>query len=421
MIRNLRRWWQIRTGRVETPFDGETPFWVVSLGFHLLAIVLLGWIMMPAKETPSVSLTVEEVVEVVEEEEELPPELQFDELISDQLGADGDSGFATAAAQAPVIDIANEDPIDLEMELRDVGELVTDNDFLEASAESFSTMAVKGSVGESVSAAEGAIDRMTKELLQSMEERQTVVVWLFDQSASLMRQRDQILKRFDRIYTELGIIQDNQDDRFQSTTGGRLLTQIYAFGSEINPLLRQPTDDLNAIKNAVRNIERDASGIENVMQAVIEAADQHDRYRKIDRKTGEPSSNVSIIVVSDEAGDDIVNLDKAIQICTKNQMPVYVIGVPAPFGRSETLVKWVDPDPKFDQTPQWAEVKQGPESVVPERLRLDFTGTFEDLNMIDSGFGPFHLTRLAYETGGIYFAVHPNRNTKRRVRRWETE
>jgi hypothetical protein len=41
--------------------------------------------------------------------------------------------------------------------------------------------------------------------------------------------------------------------------------------------------------------------------------------------------------------------------------------------------------------------------------------------MIDSGFGPFHLTRLSYETGGIYFAVHPNRNTKRRVKKWETK
>jgi hypothetical protein len=52
---------------------------------------------------------------------------------------------------------------------------------------------------------------------------------------------------------------------------------------------------------------------------------------------------------------------------------------------------------------------------------LDFTGTFGDLDMIDSGFGPFHLTRLCYETGGIYFAVHPNRKINSKVRQWETE
>ncbi|MDA7878981.1 VWA domain-containing protein, partial [bacterium] len=111
----------------------------------------------------------------------------------------------------------------------------------------------------------------------------------------------------------------------------------------------------------------------------------------------------------------------AIRICNQHQMPVYVIGVPAPFGRTNTEVKWVDPDPEFDQSTQWALVSQGPESIMPERLRLDSTGTFGDLNMIDSGFGPFHLTRLSYETGGIYFAVHPNRNTNRRVKKWETK
>jgi hypothetical protein len=41
--------------------------------------------------------------------------------------------------------------------------------------------------------------------------------------------------------------------------------------------------------------------------------------------------------------------------------------------------------------------------------------------MIDSGFGPFGLTRLSYETGGIYFAVHPNRRLDGPVRENETD
>jgi hypothetical protein len=40
---------------------------------------------------------------------------------------------------------------------------------------------------------------------------------------------------------------------------------------------------------------------------------------------------------------------------------------------------------------------------------------------MDSGFGPYALTRLCYETGGIYFTVHPNRNVNREVRRNEVE
>ena len=77
-------------------------------------------------------------------------------------------------------------------------------------------------------------------------------------------------------------------------------------------------------------------------------------------------------------------------------------------------MKWVDPDPQFDQRPQVALVSQGPESLMPERLNLSFMGgNFGDLEMIDSGFGPFNLTRLCYQTGGIYFAVHPNRRRGR--------
>jgi hypothetical protein len=65
-------------------------------------------------------------------------------------------------------------------------------------------------------------------------------------------------------------------------------------------------------------------------------------------------------------------------------------------------------------------VNQGPESFLPERLCLAFSAYNEDEEPIDSGFGPFHLTRLCYETGGIYFAVHPNRTLSGPVSKQET-
>lgn len=419
-MRNLRRWWQVKTGKVDTPIDGEVPFWIVSLAFHLVVIVFLARIMMPTEEEKEVKLTMDDPVEQIEEQD-VPPELEFDDLVAEDIGADGDDGFETAAAQAPIIEIVSEDATDLDMEMRDFGELVTDNDFIEATAPDMSALAVKGSVGNSVKAASGAIDRLTQEILHSMQDRDTIVVWLFDQSASLMRQREEILDRFDRIYEELGVIQASGHKSFDKDSELPLRTQVYAFGAKTHQLIKDPTDSLSTIKKAVKSIERDTTGIENVMAAVMTAAKDHDEYRRIDRTTGEPKANVLIFVVSDEAGDDVARIDETVQVCTKLQMPVYVVGVPAPFGRPETKVKWVDPDPEFDQTPQWAIVSQGPETVLSERLRLDFTGTFSDLDMIDSGFGPFHLTRLCYETGGIYFAVHPNRKLDRRVRRGETK
>ena len=76
-------------------------------------------------------------------------------------------------------------------------------------------------------------------------------------------------------------------------------------------------------------------------------------------------------------------------------------------------VKYIDPDPKFDQSVQWLPVHQGPESLLPERLKLNFDGEREYEERIDSGFGPYGLCRLTSETGGLYFTVHPNRKVGR--------
>jgi hypothetical protein len=127
-----------------------------------------------------------------------------------------------------------------------------------------------------------------------------------------------------------------------------------------------------------------------------------------------------VVVFTDEAGDDIGQLDATIDRCRKYEMPVYVVGVPAPFGRKDAYVRYVDPDPRYSQQTQWVPIHQGPESLVPERLRLTFSGEGPRDEMIDSGFGPYGLTRLTYETGGVYFTVHPNRQLGRRVDRRET-
>lgn len=58
---------------------------------------------------------------------------------------------------------------------------------------------------------------------------------------------------------------------------------------------------------------------------------------------------------------------------------------------------------------------------MPEVVRVGFSGDFREEPVIDSGFGPYGLTRLAYETGGIFFIMHPNRNVNRDVKRSEIE
>ena len=420
MLKSLKRYWQIRTGRLETPIDGAGPFLIVSVAFHVLLIALLARHMMDTEQDKAVLLEAQAPVEEILEEQDVSLELNFDEMEM-ELGAEGGDGELVTEVAAPTVDVMTADVLNLEENLSDVGELFSPDNYLEVSADAFAPVSLKGSVGNGTSSATGAVDRLTQEILFSLEERETTLVWVFDQSASLIQQREEILQRFDRIYRELGMIDEQGHNAFKNKGDSPLLTQVVAFGAGYS-VLCEPTSDVAEVKASIEGIKTDSSGIENVMAAVIKTAELRRSDRKIDRKTREPNRNVKIIVVSDEAGDDVQDVGKAIQICNRLQIPVNVIGVPAPFGRPETEVKWVDPNPEFDQTPQWAIVSQGPESIAGERLHLDFVGDFRDLDMIDSGFGPFHLTRLCYETGGIYFAVHPNRTDPgREVRRWKTK
>ena len=188
-----------------------------------------------------------------------------------------------------------------------------------------------------------------------------------------------------------------------------------SFGASIKLLTKKPTDDVAAIKTAVREVRDDPSGQENVFQSVRFLADKFRHYR-----LQTPQRNVMIVVFTDEAGDDVVQLDATIDACRKFAMPVFVVGVPAPFGREDAFVKYVDPDPNFDQSEQWLPVHQGPESLLPERIKLNFTGQRQYDERIDSGFGPYGLCRLTSETGGLYFTVHPNRKVGENVPSWET-
>ena len=421
-LRSIKRYWQIRTGRLETPIDGAGPFWIVSAAFHVLLIALLARFIMESAEDKAVVLEAQTPVqEEIIDEQDVSLELNFDDVETEDIGADGGDGELVTEPAAPTVDQITADTLNVLDNLSDVGERFSTDDFSLTSANAFAPVSVKGSVGNGTSSASGAVDRLTQEILFSLEERATTVVWVFDQSASLIQQREEIVQRFERIYRELGMIDEQGHSAFKNKGDSPLLTQVVAFGADFSVLCK-PISDVGELKASIEGIKTDSSGIENVMTAVIKTVNLRKADREIDRATREPKRNVKIIVVTDEAGDDVQLVGKAIQKSNSLQIPIYVIGVPAPFGRPETEVKWVDPDPEFDQTPQWAIVSQGPETIAGERLHLDFGGDFRDLELIDSGFGPFHLTRLCYETGGIYFAVHPNRTDPgRQVRRGRTK
>jgi len=437
MINSLRQWWQRQTGEEETPFDGDTPAWVVSMLVHMVALVVLALIPMSMADDsgppPIRSAVVEPDTEPPRDKPKIEEEAPSDILVP-EIGANSERGTEMALGRAPEIAEIAQVPIEPPIELAAVGDLaVPDESIATPQAPTFSkNYVVKGATGQGDTGAVGAIDRITQEILLSLQERKTLVVWLFDQSYSLKRQREKVIERFNRIYKELGVIEAAGDKRFKQHKDKPLLTSVVAFGKNISLRLKQPTDDLEEIKAAVASLEDDPTGEERVFQAVYDSALWFKSYRDPDPETKEPKRNVMFVVFTDEKGDDMGQfnpnapqqsfrgLENTVAVCRSLQIPVYVVGVPAPFGREKSYVKWVDPDENFDQRPQRAEVTQGPETLMPERLKLHFGGSrFED-DAIDSGFGPFALTRLCYETGGIYFAIHPNRNARREVTWRET-
>jgi hypothetical protein len=424
LLESLKRSWRQQTGEDETPLDGDSPSFLISFVVHLMLLVVMGLFAVVPPDN-QVTLTITQVTEEEQKEEleiKVPEEFFFSEQQTPEVGANSFDGVAVAMSLAPVVSDVSEVPNEENFtEETEVGVQVNEAISVATALNYSSNQVVRGAAGEGTTGAEGAIDRITNEILLSLEERKTLVVWLFDSTASLVPQRKAIHDRFDRIYKELGIIEASGNEKFTKHSDSPLLSTVISFGASVELLTKEPTDNLSELKAAISGMKNDDSGTENVFLAVHDAAKKFAPFRYTTEEKPMPDRNVMIIAVTDEVGSDWKQgLEPTIRMCRRWQMPVYVIGVPAPFGRAETQMKWVDPDPKYDQTAQWGVVDQGPETLYPERIKLAFSGNKLDDDPIDSGFGPYGLTRLCVETGGIYFAVHPNRNVTKSVNRADT-
>ncbi len=405
--------------------SGDSQAFLLSLVVHTVLILTLALVPILNKNTEPAIVLTELPAADTPDELTVTEDLAFAEEPAENMGAnsEGDSGMAlsTAAIVAEVPNVESVAPqIPTITPSFDFG-----NRIQQAAGLVKSDTAVKGMTGVGTTGTDGAIDRITYEILQKLEERPTLVVWFFDQSVSLHRRRQEIRDRFDRIYKELGLIQEAKaekegqtDEVAEKPKVEPLLTSIFAFGEKVTQLTDKPTADMEEIRSVIDAIPLDLKGDERVFSAFYLAVEKFKALR-----TGRtPERNVVFIAVTDERGDDAQQgLEATIKECRKYSIPVYVIGVPAPFGREFAYIRWVDPDPKYDQTPKWGQVDQGPESLAPERVKLGYRDNFYEEPMLDSGFGPYALSRLAYETGGIYFTVHPNRRFNSRVNKGEIE
>jgi hypothetical protein len=263
------------------------------------------------------------------------------------------------------------------------------------------SVSIRGSGSEHVGAVEAAVDRIAVEIMRRLERSRTLVVWAFDASGSLVAERERLSKHIERVYADLFQL----DDKALAREGG-LLTAVVAFGKDRKVLTSEPTDDPSEITNAIGEVPLDTTGIESTFQTVGEIVHRYGKYKK-----GGNFYHTMVIVVTDEVGDDESYLEEAIGLAVADKVPVYVLGSPALFGRTDGYMDYTDPVTK--RTFRHLPVRQGPESAMIEQIKLPYWYDGPQYDTLDSGFGPYALSRLAGATGGIYFITRmgPNRLT----------
>lgn len=366
------------SGLLVSPRDW--PAWAISVGLHALILLLFASITMVSNPQSRTVLT-----SVFEDTP--PDEVQFDATLVDQVGSDTPNQTLTApqAAAGQMESDPHEDLKEqLDEEILTVDAPVTDVIGIPNAADFVESFVPFGST-EHPGGVEGAIDRLTFEIAASLKERKTLAVWLFDASQSLKERREAIADRFENVYRQLGQLNVDQ---------GGLRTGVVSFGKTTSVLTATPVDDYREVVKAVHNVAPDESGVENVFSAVHEVANRWKTYRT------KMHYNVMLIIVTDERGDDYALMEDVIHELRRWGMRVYCVGNTAPFGREKRYVNFKDEDGYMWHN---VEVDQGPETVAPERLDLAFWGTpARDLEGMTSGFGPYALTRLCAETGGLY-------------------
>lgn len=363
----------------------------LSVGLHIVAFAGLSLVKLAQRLEVFASLST--VVDDVDES--MQP--KFDTTANDVVGTEGDiNTFSSSSSQQASTVLSKDTQQEIEKSVDtivDVPAPVSDRG-LPAPAKS-NILASVSTVGatEHAGTVEGAVDRLAWEIANSLREKKTLVVWLFDVSPSLSARREQIASRVENVYNQLNQLNVGADKALKSA--------VAVFGDKCTIVTEKPLDEPADLVKTVRQIKSQSSGDENTCAAVKKVADHFK-----DQKTAMHRDVMIIVVTDEEASDSDANLEQAIVTCRRYGMRVYCVGDSAPFGRKnvETPFEMENGDAVIGV------MTKGPETKYPELVRLGFWGTNAyDLDDMSSGFGPYGLTRLCAETNGLYFITDNGR------------
>jgi hypothetical protein len=258
---------------------------------------------------------------------------------------------------------------------------------------------IAGDVTYEASDVGASLDQIAREILRHLAKHKLTVVWLFDESESMIDDQKAIREKFDRVATELKANIDNS-----KKAAGALTHAIVGFGEGIHYELENPTIDIDQIGRAIAKLRVDDTGTENTMHAITEVVNHYSGLIKKDRK-------VMIVLVTDESGDDGGFVEEAHQAAVGKGVPIYVIGRQSLFGYERAHLRFIDPVTK---DVYWPAIHRGPETADIELLQWD--GLHERWDEQPSGFAPYELGRLARDTGGIYFLLPSEENMRGKTR-----
>ena len=383
----------------------------VSLGVHVIALFLMSLItyQVGGKDLQMVldsvfadERTQEDFSQQVEQSNEVSTTMNViaGGVVSQNVGSSG----VAVMAQAKVDQSESlKEPTDIRVNAGDIdvpGLNMLGNDLGEGQ--------VAGDAGRLVEGYGAALGQISQELIRLMRESKVMVVWLFDESDSMRDDQREIREKFMKIYEELGIA-EKQDVKLKEKKKQEkdeiLLTSIISYGEGFHEHMKEPSADVTKIRQAIDDLQTDESGKENTCQAITQAIE---KYRQLANRQ---KRKLAIIVVSDESGDDGEKVEETIDRAKKANSPVYLMGRYSVFGYPYLRTDWRDPTTGLVFHPL---INRGPETAMPELLQFD--GFHERWDYDSAGFGPYEQSRIARETGGIFFLLPSAEDTITRDR-----
>ncbi|NCY17816.1 MAG: VWA domain-containing protein, partial [Actinobacteria bacterium] len=322
VLESAKRWWQEPTGVEEPSIDGDTTAWGVSLLIHVVILLSLALVGVRKIEPHSRAITLVAPAESVEEDLLVVPEMvvspeEASAAASDAENLDIATAVAPELAENPLVTVDVAEALDGEIAMAPL-------DLPPTGAELGAFLQTgrigEGDTGVGMAGTGGAVDRLTLEIAASLQQRPTVVCWVFDQSVSLAGQRHEIARRLGRVFEELGVVG-------RDSNSNELLNLVFAYGQAVTAVIKEPTRETAAVIAAIDSIPVDESGVEMTFTSIAEAAKRAKQVR-----ISKSKRNVMIIAFTDEVGNDQQFADEVSAFCRDQAMTVSVVGVPAPFG-----------------------------------------------------------------------------------------